>query len=318
MKNKKPNETLRVVSLFGWTSPVLTISFVLLCIYLLIDSIHNGSGMRDMVFCFGPLFSSLKGKLTKGLNKLNSFIDGEEEEDDDEFDKKLDRLEERLEKAVDIERKLKERERKQMEKERERMLKEREREEMEEREDMEEEDMEEEDMEEREERRREYEERIRGKYERGEELTAKEKFALSLLMEIDENQANTKRILAEDDERKRREAEAKKEKRKEVLSKVGKAITGLATGGSSTSNSSTYNSQTNTSTKKNVMKVWTMRYIGQGRSDGPKYLQVPSANQCGRPTGNEIKEALLSLGYDSATAHSLANGGGESTWEVVG
>lgn len=66
------------------------------------------------------------------------------------------------------------------------------------------------------------------------------------------------------------------------------------------------------------MKVWTMKYIGQGRSDGPKYLQVPSANQYGRPTGTEIKEALMKLGYDSGTASSLANGGGESTWQVVG
>ena len=81
--------------------------------------------------------------------------------------------------------------------------------------------------------------------------------------------------------------------------------------------SSSNNRQESTSSGKSVKKVWTMRYIGQGRSDGPEYLQVPSANQGGRPTGNEIKEALMALGYDRGTASSLANGGGESTWEVV-
>ena len=77
------------------------------------------------------------------------------------------------------------------------------------------------------------------------------------------------------------------------------------------------NGNMNKSSEKKVNKVWTMQYVGKGRQDGPEYLQVPSSNQTGRPTGNEIKEALLSLGYDSATAHSLANGGGESTWKVV-
>ena len=73
-----------------------------------------------------------------------------------------------------------------------------------------------------------------------------------------------------------------------------------------------------TDSVKEVNKVWIMRYIGTGRSDGPDYLQVPSSNSFGRPTGNEIKEALISLGYDRAAASSLASGGGESSWEVIG
>lgn len=97
---------------------------------------------------------------------------------------------------------------------------------------------------------------------------------------------------------------------------AGKAAVGgaaaLVKGGASSGNG-----EEKTNSGKRVNKVWTMRYIGQGRSDGPEYLQVPSANQFGRPTGNEIKEALMSLGYDSGKASSLANGGGESTWEVV-
>ena len=302
------SKDFRVVGLISWKSPVLTISFVLLSIFFLIDSVLNGEGMGDVVLCIGPLFSGLKEKMTKGLNKLNSLIEDEGDESDDFVDK----LAERFEK--NIERKFEEREKKQRDKEVEREKREREKEEEEKRKEREEEE-----REKREERRREYEEMVRAKYERGEELTAKEQFTLSLLMECDEAQADKKRILAEEEERKRREAAEKKEKRKELLSKVGKAVAGVAGIGSSSSNSSaTNNSQTNTSTKKTVRKVWTMKYIGQGRSDGPKFLQVPSENIYGRPTGNEIKEALLSLGYDNASAHSLANGGGESTWEVVG
>ena len=71
--------------------------------------------MGDVVLCFGPLFSGLKEKMTKGLNKLKSLI--EDEDGDDVLDKKLDRLEERFEKSIDMERKLDEWERKKREKE---------------------------------------------------------------------------------------------------------------------------------------------------------------------------------------------------------
>ena len=312
MKNTIYKETPIIVAPSSWELSVLTLVFAIAFIYLLVDTLVNGVGMGDMVLCFAPLFSGLKGKLTKGLNKLNSLVEGGEDEDDDVFDKMINRLEEKVEKATDLERIMEERERKQREKEEERERREKEREEEEERREREREE-----MEERAERMAEYEEMVREKYERGEELTAKEKYVLSLLMECDEAQADKKRILAEEEERKRREAAEKKEKRKELLSKVGKAVTGLAAMGSSSSNSSsTNNSQTNTSTKK-IMRVWTMKYVGPENRKAPNgFVNVPSSQQCYRPTHDEIVEALRNMGYSSVDINSIA-GGPDSWWEPV-
>ena len=260
--------------------------------------------MGDAVLCLGPLFSGLKNKMAKGLDKLNGFMKEDDEEGDDVFDKALDKLEGRFEKG--IERRIERDERKWKEEE--------EAEERKWREEAEEEERklkEEEEMWEREDRLIDFEESVKEKYERGEELTAQEQKALGLIMENEQLEVEKQQIIEA-------AKEERKEKRKEMFSKIGKAIAGIGAKGASANGSATNNSQSNTSPQKNVRKVWTMRYIGQGRSDGPEILQVPSANQTGRPTGNEIKEALMSLGYDSGTASSLANGGGESTWEVIG
>ena len=141
--------------------------------------------MGDVVLCFCPLFSGLKEKMTKGLNKLNSLI--EDEDGDDVLDKKLDRLEERFEKSIDMERKLDEWERKKREKEAERERK-KEEEEEEGRKEVEEEDIE--DV---------WKRRIAEKYARGEKLTPKEQFALELIQENEEL-----RLTEEEKEKKRK------------------------------------------------------------------------------------------------------------------
>lgn len=64
-----------------------------------------------------------------------------------------------------------------------------------------------------------------------------------------------------------------------------------------------------------VMKVWRMRYTGTHEA-APSFLDVPSANQTGRPTGKEIEAALLKMGYDSAKANAIANGGSDRCWKV--
>ena len=289
----------------GLSSYVFAIAF--LC--LLVDTLVNGVRMGDMVLCFAPLFSSLKEKMTKGLDKLNGIIKDEEDDGDDVFDKKLDSLEERFERKIerkmeeemDIERKLKEEERKEREEE--------EREEREERE--------EEEAEEREERLKEFEEMIKAKYERGEELTPKEQFALELIMENEELEQERKRSDAEYEAKKAAEKEAKKAKRKEMFSKFGKAITGIGTNSSSGKSSATNNSQSGTSPKKEIRKVWTMKYVGPENRKAPNgFVNVPSMQQTYRPTHNEIVEALKNMGYSSADINSIA-GGPDSWWEPV-
>lgn len=69
--------------------------------------------------------------------------------------------------------------------------------------------------------------------------------------------------------------------------------------------------------KRKTMKVWRMEYTGS-HNLAPKFLDVPSENQSGRPSGVEIKEALESMGYDGGVANAIANGGSDSCWKVVG
>ena len=301
MKTKIFSVTSRV-SLFSWKSPVLTNSLVLLSICFLIYSVLNGEEMGDVVLCFGPLFSGLKEKMTKGLNKLNSLI--EDEDGDDVLDKKLDRLEERFEKSIDMERKLDEWERKKREKEAERERK-KEEEEEERRKEVEEEDIE--DV---------WKRRIAEKYARGEKLTPREQFALELIQENEEIRAEQKRSDAEYEAKMEAEKEAKKQKRKEMFSKVGKAIASIGANSSSANGPATNNSQGGSSTQKKVAKVWGMKYVGPKDNRAPGgIINVPSGNQTGRPTTSEIREALQSLGYSSADASALA--GPDSWWKAV-
>ena len=262
--------------------------------------------MGDVVLCFGPLFSGLKEKMTKGLNKLNSLI--EDEDGDDVLDKKLDSLEERFEKSIDMERKLDEWERKKREKEEER---ERKKEEEERRKEVEEEE-----REKREERLHEYEEKLLEKYERGEELTPNEKKALELIMENEQIELEMQQREAEYEAKMEAEKEAKKQKRKEMFSKVGKAIASIGANSSSANGPATNNSQGGSSTQKKVAKVWGMKYVGPKDNRAPGgIINVPSGNQTGRPTTSEIREALQSLGYSSADASALA--GPDSWWKAV-
>ena len=60
------------------------------------------------------------------------------------------------------------------------------------------------------------------------------------------------------------------------------------------------------------MKVWTMKYVGPSNR-APSILNVPSTQQCYRPTHNEIVEALKAIGYSSADASALA--GPDSWWK---
>lgn len=305
MKTKIFSVTSRV-SLFSWKSPVLTNSLVLLSICFLIYSVLNGEEMGDVVLCFCPLFSGLKEKMTKGLNKLNSLI--EDEDGDDVLDKKLDSLEERFEKSIDMERKLDEWERKKREKEEER---ERKKEEEERRKEVEEEE-----REKREERLHEYEEKLLEKYERGEELTPNEKKALELIMENEQIELEMQQREAEYEAKMEAEKEAKKQKRKEMFSKVGKAIASIGANSSSANGPATNNSQGGSSTQKKVAKVWGMKYVGPKDNRAPGgIINVPSGNQTGRPTTSEIREALQSLGYSSADASALA--GPDSWWKAV-
>ena len=305
MKTKIFSVTSRV-SLFSWKSPVLTNSLVLLSICFLIYSVLNGEEMGDVVLCFGPLFSGLKEKMTKGLNKLNSLI--EDEDGDDVLDKKLDRLEERFEKSIDMERKLDEWERKKREKEEKREGKKEEEERREE--------VEEEEREKREERLHEYEEKLLEKYERGEELTPNEKKALELIMENEQIELEMQQREAEYEAKMEAEKEAKKQKRKEMFSKVGKAIASIGANSSSANGPATNNSQGGSSTQKKVAKVWGMKYVGPKDNRAPGgIINVPSGNQTGRPTTSEIREALQSLGYSSADASALA--GPDSWWKAV-
>lgn len=62
-----------------------------------------------------------------------------------------------------------------------------------------------------------------------------------------------------------------------------------------------------------VNKVWRCTYIGPD-SAAPSVIDVPSENACGRPTGREIYEALLNMGYSDAKASAIANGGSTSCW----
>ena len=258
--------------------------------------------MGDVVLCFCPLFSGLKEKMTKGLNKLNSLI--EDEDGDDVLDKKLDRLEERFEKSIDMERKLDEWERKKREKEAERERK-KEEEEEEGRKEVEEEDIE--DV---------WKRRIAEKYARGEKLTPREQFALELIQENEEIRAEQKRSDAEYEAKMEAEKEAKKQKRKEMFSKVGKAIASIGANSSSANGPATNNSQGGSSTQKKVAKVWGMKYVGPKDNRAPGgIINVPSGNQTGRPTTSEIREALQSLGYSSADASALA--GPDSWWKAV-
>lgn len=346
MKTKIFSVTSRV-SLFSWKSPVLTNSLVLLSICFLIYSVLNGEEMGDVVLCFGPLFSGLKEKMTKGLNKLNSLI--EDEDGDDVLDKKLDRLEERFEKSIDMERKLDEWERKKREKEAERERK-KEEEEEERRKEVEEEDIEDvwkrriaekyargekltpreqfaleliqenEELrlteEEKEESRKRWEAEIVAKYERGEELTPNEKKALELIMENEQIELEMQQREAEYEAKMEAEKEAKKQKRKEMFSKVGKAIASIGANSSSANGPATNNSQGGSSTQKKVAKVWGMKYVGPKDNRAPGgIINVPSGNQTGRPTTSEIREALQSLGYSSADASALA--GPDSWWKAV-
>ena len=306
MKTKIFSVTSRV-SLFSWKSPVLTNSLVLLSICFLIYSVLNGEEMGDVVLCFGPLFSGLKEKMTKGLNKLNSLI--EDEDGDDVLDKKLDSLEERFEKSIDMERKLDEWERKKREKEEER---ERKKEEEERRKEVEEEE-----REKREERLHEYEEKLLEKYERGEELTPNEKKALELIMENEQIELEMQQREAEYEAKMEAEKEAKKQKRKEMFSKVGKAIASIGANSSSANGPATNNSQGGSSTQKKVAKVWTMKYVGPENKKAPNgFVNVPSTQQCYRPSHNELVEALKKMGYSSADINSIA-GGPDSWWEPV-
>lgn len=68
-----------------------------------------------------------------------------------------------------------------------------------------------------------------------------------------------------------------------------------------------------------VNRVYRMKYNGTGEA-GPAYIDVPSYNagSNSRPTRDEIIAALENMGYDKAKAKSLANGGSDRTWEVVG
>lgn len=304
--------------------------------------------MGDVVLCFGPLFSGLKEKMTKGLNKLNSLI--EDEDGDDVLDKKLDRLEERFEKSIDMERKLDEWERKKREKEAERERK-KEEEEEERRKEVEEEDIEDvwkrriaekyargekltpreqfaleliqenEELrlteEEKEERRKRWEAEIVAKYERGEELTPNEKKALELIMENEQIELEMQQRDAEYEAKMAAEKEEKKKKRKEMISKVGKAIASIGANSSSVNGPATNNSQGGSSTQKKVAKVWTMKYVGPENKKAPNgFVNVPSTQQCYRPSHNELVEALKKMGYSSADINSIA-GGPDSWWEPV-
>ena len=301
MKTKIFSVTSRV-SLFSWKSPVLTNSLVLLSICFLIYSVLNGEEMGDVVLCFGPLFSGLKEKMAKGLNKLNSLI--EDEDGDDVLDKKLDRLGERFEKSIDMERKLDEWERKKREKEEEKEEEERRKE------------VEEEERKKREESLHDYEEKLLEKYKRGEELTPNEKKALELIMENEQIELEMQQMEAEYEAKMEAEKEAKKQKRKEMFSKVGKAIASIGANSSSANGPATNNSQGGSSTQKKVAKVWGMKYVGPKDNRAPGgIINVPSGNQTGRPTTSEIREALQSLGYSSADASALA--GPDSWWKAV-
>ena len=112
------------------------------------------------------------------------------------------------------------------------------------------------------------------------------------------------------------EKEAKKQKRKEMFSKVGKAIASIGANSSSANGPATNNSQGGSSTQKKVAKVWGMKYVGPKDNRAPGgIINVPSGNQTGRPTTSEIREALQSLGYSSADASALA--GPDSWWKAV-
>jgi hypothetical protein len=243
-------------------------------------------------------------------------VEGDEDDGEDVLDKMINRLEEKVEKGTDIERLLEERERKQREKEEERERREREKEEEEERREREKEE-EEKRREEREERAERYEEMVMEKYERGEELTAKEKYALSLILENEQIEVEKQQMIAECDAKIAAEKEAKKAKRKEMLSKVGKAIGSIASSSSSSSSSATTNSQSNTSPQKTVRKVWTMKYVGPENRKAPNgFVNVPSMQQTFRPTHDELVEALKNMGYSSVDINSIA-GGPDSWWEPV-
>ena len=306
----------RMCGMLRWQSPIFIIA---LAILFIIDSILNGEGMGDVVLCFAPFFSGLKDKLTKGLNILNEKLDQVDEEEDDEDDDEEDDDEEdddeeddedgeeediedvwkrRISEKYARGEKLTPREQFALE-----LIQENEELRLTE--------------EEKEERRKRWEAEIVAKYERGEELTPNEKKALELIMENEQIELEMQQREAEYEAKMAAEKEEKKKKRKEMISKVGKAIASIGANSSSVNGPATNNSQGGSSTQKKVAKVWTMKYVGPENKKAPNgFVNVPSTQQCYRPSHNELVEALKKMGYSSADINSIA-GGPDSWWEPV-
>ena len=96
-----------------------------------------------------------------------------------------------------------------------------------------------------------------------------------------------------------------------------KGAVNLASNSSSSSNSVTNNSQSKSTPQKTVRKVWTMKYVGPEDNRAPGGpINVPSGNQTGRPTTQEVIEALKAIGYSNADANALG-GVPDSWWKSV-
>ncbi len=57
---------------------------------------------------------------------------------------------------------------------------------------------------------------------------------------------------------------------------------------------------------KEVRKVWTGTYSGS-KSNYPRMINVPSINQIGCPTGNEVAAGLIDMGYEELTAFCIGS-----------